>query len=121
VAVAADFLFVHVRQEEILGFGVGVRRAGIQVAQVVGERTDVVVVVFGPALQMLAGELAFSPGNGKGRSVGAFALDRVFQRATKFISVHQFCHDALQVLRGRGGPAGCCPWPMMSIVYRLPF
>ena len=97
MAVAADFLFVHVGQQEILGLGVGVGRAGVQVTQVVGERADVVVVVLGPARQVLAAELAFGPGDRKRRGVGALALDCVFQRGTEFISVHQFSHDALQV------------------------
>ncbi|KJD14863.1 hypothetical protein UN67_17920, partial [Vibrio cholerae O1 biovar El Tor] len=33
MAVAADFLFIHVGQQEILGLGVGVGRAGVQVAR----------------------------------------------------------------------------------------
>ncbi|KAG1391770.1 hypothetical protein G6F59_014798 [Rhizopus arrhizus] len=119
MAVAADFLFIHVGQQEVLGLGIGIRRAGIQVAQVVGERTHIVIVVLCPPRQVLAAELAFSPGDGKGRSVGALALDRVFQRGTEFISVHQFCHDALQSSR-EGIPGWSSP-AMKNIVYRLPF
>ncbi|MNT15140.1 hypothetical protein D3C72_1501800 [compost metagenome] len=119
MAVAADFLFIHVGQQEVLGLGVGIGRAGVQVAQVVGERAHVVVVVLGPAGQMLAAELALGPGNGKGRCVGALALDRVFQRGSEFISVHQFCHDSLQVQWEKF--QACLSPGMMNIVYRLLF
>ena len=95
MTIATDFLFIHVGEQEILGFGEGVGRAGVDVGQVVGKRADVMEVILGPARQVGAAELAGRPRDAEGRLVGAFALDGVFQGGAKDIAGHEFRHDGL--------------------------
>jgi hypothetical protein len=77
--VAADFLLVHVGEQEVLRVGEAVGHARVDAREVVGERADVVVVVLRPAGEMRAAELAARPSHAERRLVGALALDRVFE------------------------------------------
>ena len=95
MAVTADFFLIHVGQQEILGFLVAVRGARVDVAQVVRKRADVVVMVFRPARQMGARQLAAGPGHRERGLVGALALDGVFQGGAKLVAVHQCGHAVL--------------------------
>ena len=57
-----------------------VGRVGVDVAEVVGERPDVVVVVLGPAGEVVALEHAVGPGLGERGVLGLTPLDRVLER-----------------------------------------
>src|SRR5690606_28454459 len=124
VTVAPDFLFVHVGQQEVLGFGVLLGHAGVQIAQVVGEGADVVIMVLRPACQVLARELATCPGNAEGRGVGALAFDSVFKGGAEFVAVHEFGHDVSfrenAVCSGRKtGWSGSSCFKLVGILYTV--
>ncbi|SOZ27985.1 exported hypothetical protein [Cupriavidus taiwanensis] len=111
VAVATDLFLVHVGEQEILGFGIAVRRTGVDVAQVIRERADVVIVVLGPAREMGAGQLAAGPGHAERRLVGALAFDGFFKGGTEIFAVHQFGHDGGSWLAMWGDSVGWMPGP----------
>jgi hypothetical protein len=98
VAVAADLFLVHVGEQKILRLDMGVRHARIDVAEIVGEGADIVVVILGPSGEVLAGQLARGPGDAERRFVGALALDRVFQGIAKRGVAHQVGHDDLLLM-----------------------
>jgi hypothetical protein len=93
VAVAADFFLIHVVQQEVLGVLEFIRHARIDGRQVIGERADVVVVVLGPAREVRARELSARPGNAERRLGRGAALDRLFQRGTELLGVHELGHS----------------------------
>ncbi|MEX1680119.1 hypothetical protein WMQ10_24370 [Escherichia coli] len=92
VTVATDLFLVHVRQQKIFRLGIAVRHTRIQVAQVVRERTHIVVVVFRPTRQVRTAQGATRPRQAKRAFVRAFTLDRILQRGTEFVTVHQRGH-----------------------------
>ena len=93
MAVAADLLLIHVGEQEILRLDILLRHAGIDVGEIVGEGADIVVMVLGPARQMLARQRAGRPGLGEGRGIGALAADRGLQRAAQLVGIQ----DAIQL------------------------
>ncbi len=94
VAIATDLFLEHVGQQKVLGLGHVVRRAGVDVGQVVGEGAHVVIVVLGPAREMGAAELARGPGDAEGRLVGALALDGALEGGAELVAVHEFGHGS---------------------------
>ena len=85
VADVGQLLLVHVLEEEVLGVGGVVGRVGVDVAEVVGERADVVVVVLGPAGEVLALQLAVRPGQAERGVLRLAALDRVLERRAEVV------------------------------------
>src|SRR5690606_35134960 len=65
---------------------------GVDVGQVVGEGTDVVVVVLGPAGEVVALQLAARPRGRERRVLGLAALDRALQRRPELVPAQQFSH-----------------------------
>ena len=61
VAIAADFFLIHVGEQKVLRFGVAFGHAGVDVSEIVRERTDIVKMVLRPARKMRAAELAALP------------------------------------------------------------
>ena len=57
-----------------------------------GEGADVVVVVLGPASEVLTGELPIRPGLGKRRILGLAALDGILECSTEVLLVQQLGH-----------------------------
>ena len=56
-----QLFLVHVLEEEVLRVGRVIRRVRVDVTQVVGERSHVVIVVFRPTREVLAFEFAVGP------------------------------------------------------------
>src|SRR5205085_2725193 len=94
VAVAADFFLVHVVQQEVLRILELVGHARVDVAEVVGERPDVVVMVLRPAGEVIARELAARPRDAERRLGGGAAFDGVFEGGAEFVRVHERRHAA---------------------------
>src|SRR6185369_12295369 len=101
MAVAADLFLVHVVQQEVLRVLVLVGHARVDQGEVIGERPDVVVMVLGPARQVLARELAARPGDTERRLGGGATLDSVFQRGAKVVGIHERGHAGSSL--GDGG------------------
>ncbi|MGY4425721.1 hypothetical protein ACVWY2_008170 [Bradyrhizobium sp. JR6.1] len=97
VTIAPDLLLIHIGEQEVLCFLILLRHPRIDVAEVVGERTDIVVVVLGPAREMRAAELAARPGDAERRLVGALSLDGIFEGRSKFHVIHQLLHRGAPV------------------------
>ena len=66
MAVPADLLLVHVAQHEVFRIDEAIRQAGVDVAEIAGERPDIVVVVLRPAGEMRAAQPAGRPGDAEG-------------------------------------------------------
>jgi hypothetical protein len=79
VPVTADLLLEHVLQKEVLSFLVFVGHTRVDAGEIVREWAHIMIVVLGPAREMVAAELAARPGDAEGRLVGALPLDGVFQ------------------------------------------
>src|SRR5690606_22113986 len=86
-----QLLLVHVLEEEVLGLGVLVRGVGVDIAEVVGERADVVVVVLGPPGEVVALELAVGPGLRERGVLGLAPLDRLLERDPELVLREQLC------------------------------
>ena len=86
VADVGQLLLVHVLEEEVLGVGGVVGRVGVDVAEVVGERADVVVVVLGPAGEVVALQLAVGPGLAERGVLGLAALDGVLECGAEVVA-----------------------------------
>jgi hypothetical protein len=92
VADVGELLLVHVLEEEVLGVGGRVGGVGVDVAEVVGERADVVVVVLRPAGEVVALELAVRPRRGERRVLRLAALDRLLERSAERVAVEELGH-----------------------------
>ena len=92
MADIGQLLLIHVLQEEILRVGGVIRRVGVDVPEVVGEGTDVVVVVLGPTSEVLTGELTIRPGLREGRVLGLAAFDGILERSAEVLLVQQLGH-----------------------------
>jgi hypothetical protein len=92
MAVAANFLLVHIAEQEILGFGELFGKPPVDVAEIARKRTHVVEVIFRPPRKVRATQLALRPGDAERRCICALALDRGFEGCPEGSGIHELGH-----------------------------
>ena len=95
MADVGQLLFVHVLQQEVLGLTWRVGHRGVHVAHVVGEWPDVLVVVLGPAGEVLALREALAHATENGASLASRPLIALSRCGSELFLRHQLGHVVL--------------------------